>query len=138
LSVPVLCVYFDVSLGDVFATLIYGGCLCIPSEQDRMNNLTGSFRSLQANHASLTPTMASYLRPHNLKGIKVLIVMGESLTRKVVNIWVNLVSLINMYGPAEATVYGVGQSVSKGDNPKTISLGVNILEYFSSCIANPH
>ncbi|PYI32545.1 AMP-dependent synthetase and ligase, partial [Aspergillus indologenus CBS 114.80] len=47
---------FDVSISDVSATLIYGGCVCIPSESDRLNALAATICRMQVNFASLTPT----------------------------------------------------------------------------------
>ncbi|KAK4694271.1 hypothetical protein P7C71_g3281, partial [Lecanoromycetidae sp. Uapishka_2] len=40
---------FDISINEMLAALIYGGCVCIPSEHDRMNNLIGFIRDMQVN-----------------------------------------------------------------------------------------
>ena len=46
---------FDVAIFDIFTTLVFGGCICIPSEEDRMNNIVHVIQSMKANHAILTP-----------------------------------------------------------------------------------
>ncbi|KAK3387990.1 hypothetical protein B0H63DRAFT_431974 [Podospora didyma] len=116
---------FDISIGDMFTTLLFGGCVCIPSEQDRMDNLGGAIQTSKATHVSLTTTVASYLRPEEVPGLKVLIVAGEAMSRDVIQTWADEVTLVNLYGPAECTVYCIGQSdIKKTDDPRTIGRGV--------------
>jgi amino acid adenylation domain-containing protein len=116
---------FDISIGDIFATLIYGGCVCIPSEHDKMNNLSGAIQTLKANHVSLTATVAGYLQPEDVPGLKVLVVAGEPMTRKVMKIWAERVNLINMYGPAECTIYCIGKAeIKREDQCSDIGKGV--------------
>src|ERR1035438_854045 len=43
---------FDISIGDIFATLIHGGCVCMRSEHERMNNLSGTIQAMEVNHVS--------------------------------------------------------------------------------------
>jgi amino acid adenylation domain-containing protein len=116
---------FDISIGDIFATLIHGGCICIPSEHDRVNNLSGAIQSLKANHVSLTATVASHLQPEEVPCLKFLVVAGEPMTRTVIENWADHVTLINMYGPAECTVYCIGKyGINKEDDCTDIGKGV--------------
>lgn len=116
---------FDISIGDMFATLVHGGCVCIPSEHDRMNNLSGAIQSLEANHVSLTTTVASYLQPKDVPSLKVLIVAGEAMTKTVIERWAGHVTLINMYGPAECTIYCIGKfGINREDDCTNIGRGV--------------
>lgn len=124
---------FDISISDIFVTLIYGGCVCIPSEHDKMNNLSGAIRSLNANQACLTSTVASYLHPEDVAGLKVLVVAGESMTREVVERWADHVALINMYGPAECTIYCIGKpDIQRNDQPNIIGNGVGALVWITN------
>jgi amino acid adenylation domain-containing protein len=111
----------DICLGDIFATLIHGGCICIPSEHDRMNKLSAAMEIMKVNHANLTPTVASQIQPQDVSTLKVLVAAGEMLTRHVVEQWTKHVKLINMYGPAECSVYCVGNA-----NITIETLGTNI------------
>jgi amino acid adenylation domain-containing protein len=116
---------FDISLGDIFVTLIHGGCICIPSEHDRMNNLTSVIQSMNVNHASLTAAVVSHLYPQDLKTLKVLVVAGEAMTREVVDRWADHVLLINMYGPAECSIYCIGQpDIQHADHASIIGKAV--------------
>ena len=121
---------FDVSFSDMFATLVHGGCVCIPSEHDRMNNLAGAIKSLAVNQVCLTSTVASQLYPEDVQGLKVMVLAGEPMTREVVERWGRNVALINMYGPAECTVHCCGfdcGSDIKGDDHNIIGHGVGAL-----------
>ncbi|KAG0648717.1 Nonribosomal peptide synthetase [Hyphodiscus hymeniophilus] len=111
---------FDISLSDIFVTLIHGGTVCIPSEHDRMNNLVGAIENLNANHMSITASVVSHLSPQDLKRLKTLIVAGEAITRDVVDKWAEHVTLINMYGPAECSIYCIGQPDIQASNDASI------------------
>lgn len=78
---------FDDSFSDIFTTLMYGGCICVPSEHDRLNDLAGSIVRMKANHACLTTTVASQLRPSDVPDLQTLVVGGESVTSRVLQQW---------------------------------------------------
>ena len=95
---------FDVAVADIFTTLIHGGCICVPSEFDRLNNLTQSIKTLRANWIHLTPTVSQLIHPDDIPELQTLVVGGESLSKNVVDRWANRCNLINTYGPAECSV----------------------------------
>ncbi|KAF2814013.1 amino acid adenylation [Mytilinidion resinicola] len=67
---------FDVATADVFTTLQRGGCICIPSEEERVNDLPGAINRMKANYGFLTPTVAGMLDPQSVPTLKTLI-LGE-------------------------------------------------------------
>ncbi|KAK1754463.1 hypothetical protein QBC47DRAFT_461558 [Echria macrotheca] len=95
---------FDVSNQDVFTTLQRGGCVCVPSEIDRVNDPAGAIERLRANHANLTSTMIGLMHPNQATSLKTLINLGEPLARENVEVWAPAVEMYNTYGPAEASV----------------------------------
>ncbi|KAH8695213.1 hypothetical protein BGW36DRAFT_429095 [Talaromyces proteolyticus] len=95
---------FDTSNQDIFTTLQRGGCVCVPSEEDRVDDPAGAINRLGANHAHLTSTVISLLHPEQVPHLKWLFSAGESLTRENVEVWAPAVELFNSYGPAEASV----------------------------------
>ncbi|KAI0106221.1 hypothetical protein GGR51DRAFT_571523 [Nemania sp. FL0031] len=95
---------FDASIYEIFNTLTYGGCLCVASEHDRMNNLASFISDQRVNLAILTPSTLALIDPKDVPSIKFLIAGGEALTRDVVKRWAGDVSLTNGYGPAECTI----------------------------------
>ena len=95
---------FDVAFIDIFTTLLFGGCICIPSEEDRKNDVVGAIRSMRADHAILTPSFAGIIEPSDVPTLKILAVGGEALPQERVQRWAEKVRLIQIYGPAEVGI----------------------------------
>ncbi|KAL6811929.1 hypothetical protein J3E69DRAFT_377169 [Trichoderma sp. SZMC 28015] len=96
---------FDVSTVETLATLSVGGCLCIPSESDRTNRLTGAINDVKANWLCLTPSVSETLVPTGLPSLKTLVFAGEKLQSKTAFRWTEQIDAVyNWYGPAEASV----------------------------------
>ena len=116
---------WDFCVGEIFANLISGGCVCMPSDHDRLNDLAGAMKRLRINQASLTPTVASLLRPEDVE-LKTLSLGGEALTQELVNTWAPRLNLINVYGPTECTVWCSGRSTLQfGTSAANIGTGLN-------------
>ena len=96
---------FDAFLSDVMSPLVHGGCVCIPTEDERVNNLAGVINQLEINQALLTPSVIRLLKPEDVPTLKVLILSGEALSEENLNIWADKLRLINLYGPSEVAVW---------------------------------
>ncbi|KAJ5385478.1 hypothetical protein N7517_003389 [Penicillium concentricum] len=95
---------FDTAVHNALATLVAGGCLCIPSEKDRNDNLGNIIAIMRPNIVNLTPTVARLLDPRMVHDLKTLILLGEPVTTRDVERWHSRkIHLINAYGPAECT-----------------------------------
>lgn len=94
---------FDPTMKDYFATLLYGGVLYIPSDEDRMNNLLEYMQKEKITQATLTPTIGSLFGPNDVPSLEVLTLAGEKLTNENVATWAGSVHLNNAYGPSETT-----------------------------------
>ncbi|GJP89751.1 acetyl-CoA synthetase-like protein [Aspergillus niger] len=92
---------FAVSLCDIFGTLSQGGCLCMPSETQRLTDLTGALRELHATFCWLTSTSLADLNPHDLPDLRSVTVGGESLSRELVARWATHLRLTVSYGTTE-------------------------------------
>lgn len=95
---------FDNSIEEMFTNLIHGGCVCVPSEADRLGDLPGAIARLDANFMDLTPTVAALLRPEEVPSIRGMAVGGEALTQEVLDIWGGAVPVHNQYGPSECSI----------------------------------
>jgi amino acid adenylation domain-containing protein len=107
---------FDVCYGDICPTLLSGGCVCIPTQHDRLNDLSTAMRSMQVSHAQLTPAVALHLTPSEVPSLQLLAVGGDTLTKEVIAKWTSHVDLINIYGPAECTIWCAYQSILRADD----------------------
>ncbi|GAB0133979.1 nrps [Epichloe bromicola] len=106
---------FDAILVEVITPLLAGGCVCIASEQRRLNDLAGAIRDFQVNWMGLTPTLTRTLRPEEVPSLNVLCTWGEAATSDIIDSWADKVELINIYGPSENSVESTAHSWSKGD-----------------------
>lgn len=95
---------FDVSIPDIFSTLHHGSCVCVFSEESRMNDLTGALKAYEVNYVNLTPTVVRLLDPTNLPLIKTLVAGGEPLDAEIVRRWSNHAAVFNSYGPSECAI----------------------------------
>lgn len=94
---------FDVSLGEMFTTLMRGGCVCVPSEFDRLNNLAGVINDMEVNWAFMPPSLANLLHPHEVPTLKLLRLGAEAASPEHIRKWAEYLELIISYGPAETS-----------------------------------
>nr|UBX54569.1 non ribosomal peptide synthetase [Aspergillus sp.] len=100
---------FDASIYELFSVLVNGGCVCIPSDTDRLSNLAGFIRAASINYAIFTPSILNrMMRPEEVPTLRTVTLGGEAVTQDVVDTWANRLTLINGYGPAEATICAAG------------------------------
>ena len=53
---------FDVAIIDIFTTLIFGGCICIPSEEGRRNNIVEVINNMRVDYVRTFSSHSSHLR----------------------------------------------------------------------------
>lgn len=109
---------FDVSIDCMLCTLAVGGRVCIPSEDARMNDLSGAIRSSKANMVHMTPSVARVLDADIIPSLDVLGLGGEAVSSSDAAAWSKNTSLIIAYGPSECTV---GCTIN---NTVTVSTGI--------------
>ncbi|CAJ2512280.1 Uu.00g052950.m01.CDS01 [Anthostomella pinea] len=96
---------FDVSLQELCTTLVYGGCICIPNEQDRVNDLAGVVSRLRVNMLALTSSVASTVTPEDVPLVETLVLFGEEVKASVVEAWLGKAIIFNAYGPTESSIF---------------------------------
>lgn len=113
---------FDASIWEIFASLIAGCSIYIPSEETILigDELTNCIIKNQITCVTLPPSILQTISPIVTKTLKMIIIAGESCSEELVNNWVEKVILINAYGPTEATVCATMTNLSKR---KPISIG---------------
>jgi amino acid adenylation domain-containing protein len=104
---------FDLSVFDIFVTLEVGGCICVPSEGDKVLPRRYISRSRLTVWFSVPSAVTKMqdtrqLSPGAFSGLRYSLFCGEALIVKVARLWHEAApnaALINLYGPTEATVY---------------------------------
>jgi len=95
---------FDVCIDSMLCTLAHGGTLCTPSEERRMNDLSGAMRDLRVNFAGMTPSVARTLDVDILDNLDAIALGGEGVSASDATSWGQKTRVVNAYGPSEATV----------------------------------
>ena len=95
---------FDASVMEILSTLLAGGCVCVPSDLERMDNIPGAIRRMGVTWALLTPSVANTLTPKAVPSLKVLVTGGEAMSSGHIAKWKGKTCLINAYGPSETSV----------------------------------
>ncbi|CAJ0554478.1 Ff.00g129910.m01.CDS01 [Fusarium sp. VM40] len=94
---------FDLSIYNALTTLAAGGCLCVPTDSGRKDDLTASVLSLRSNTLTLTPSTAQTLDPEDLPDVKTIVFAGEALRVQDAAPWWKQARVVNIYGPSECT-----------------------------------
>ena len=112
---------FDVMIAEIFTTLCFGGTICVPSADGRLNDLAGEINTLQVNWAFLTPTVARLVDPASVSTLETLVLGGEEVRTNDVDQWSQTpIRLINGFGPTEASVFCVTREISSSKSAKII------------------
>ncbi|OJJ48138.1 hypothetical protein ASPZODRAFT_130076 [Penicilliopsis zonata CBS 506.65] len=110
---------FDMSIYDIFTTLIRGGCVCVPSEHERVHDIAHAMEAMRVNWAFFTPTVLSLIAPEEVPTLKTLLLAGEPVTQTIIDTWADKVVLINGYGSTEISTSFIGVLKPSSD-PKYI------------------
>lgn len=96
---------FDISVMDMLTTLMQGGTVCIPTEEEKGSlEIVGAMNRMRVNWVFFTPSFASIIDPSSVRGLETLVLGGEAMSKKHVETWAPHVRLMNGYGPTEASV----------------------------------
>ncbi|KAI8271188.1 Nonribosomal peptide synthase chyA [Colletotrichum sp. SAR11_239] len=119
---------FDVANRDILIPLMFGGCVCVPSERERVEDLGGFIERTGVTLASLTPSMAGTLRPASVPRLERLVLGGEQMTESHVQKWTsdenNKVVLFNAYGVSESTgIAALARDVRPGGGSSPSNIG---------------
>ena len=115
---------FDLSIMDCFYTWGLGGTICSCPRGVLLQDLVEVGESLRPTHTLLTPAVMAMTERHRVPSLKVVISGGEKLSQVVADEWSKDCCLLNLYGPAEATLIAMNRRVPFGDRVKAPNIGV--------------
>ncbi|GAK63175.1 ferrichrome siderophore peptide synthetase [Moesziomyces antarcticus] len=115
---------FDLSIMDCFYTWGLGGTICSCPRGVLLQDLVEVGNSIQPTHTLLTPAVMAMTERHRVPSLKVVISGGEKLSQVVADEWSKDCCLLNLYGPAEATLIAMNRRVPLGDRVKAPNIGV--------------
>ncbi|KAH7139354.1 hypothetical protein B0J11DRAFT_423738 [Dendryphion nanum] len=132
---------FDVSIFEIFFPLIRGCTLVGCNRGQLLEDLPGVIRAMEVDAAELTPTVVSALLQgrESVPGLKLLLTIGEMLTKQVIDAFGGNADrpsmLWGMYGPTEAAIHCTLQPAFQVDSPVG-NIGI-LLDTVSAFIAVP-
>ncbi|KAL1795378.1 hypothetical protein ACET3X_007194 [Alternaria dauci] len=117
---------FDVMIDEIFMTILSGGCVCIPSDEARMSDLSGAIRDLGVNTIGLTPTVARQIEPKDVPGVTTVMLWGEAVSHNDLSRWGRLRNILLLYGPTEACVISAHFAVDANNLPSASVMGKTV------------
>lgn len=116
---------FDMSVHDIWCTLMTGGVVCIPTETERFE-LDDFLSRAKCNYAMLTPSVALTLSNQSWRSFEKLSVAGEPLPKAVfLSALENGVKFWNTYGPTESCIVCLTEQI-KTKNTSPLRLGYSV------------
>ncbi|RGP74019.1 enniatin synthase [Fusarium sporotrichioides] len=116
---------FGACLLEIMTTLIHGGCVCIPSDDDRMNNIPSFINRYNVNWMMATPSYMGTFAPEDVPGLVTLVLVGEQMSASVNAIWSPKVQLLNGYGQSESSSICFASKMSTEPNNMGKAVGAH-------------
>ncbi len=96
---------FDMSVWEIYTTLLNGATLCILNRTDsRRNEVEKFLKDETIQVATLTPSLLKVMDSEELPSLKVIVCAGESCSKELIDKWNLNRKFINAYGPTETTI----------------------------------
>ncbi|KDB23154.1 hypothetical protein H109_04969 [Trichophyton interdigitale MR816] len=116
---------FDAAWCNFIHAITLGGCLCIPSDEERKGDLAAALHKYQVNYAVLTPSVAWFPASELPASLRVFHFGGEPLKAELVKRLSIAASVVNAYGPAECSTVSTAITASPDDDEDpTIGTGL--------------
>ncbi|KFZ02726.1 hypothetical protein V501_09477, partial [Pseudogymnoascus sp. VKM F-4519 (FW-2642)] len=135
---------FDVSVFEIFFPLFRGATLIACHRERLLNDLPGTINAMEVDGCELTPTVVGslLLRRANVPGLKLLLTIGEMLTRPVVDEFGysddKVGMLYGMYGPTEAAIHCTAYTnMAAGSKVGNIGRPFSTVSCFIAAIPDP-
>ncbi|AQA26187.1 D-alanine--poly(phosphoribitol) ligase, subunit 1 [Rhodococcus sp. MTM3W5.2] len=94
---------FDMAVGEMISALSASATLVITPPATPVDEVAELMRDRRVTHALITPAMLASMDPHGLEDLAVLGVGGEAVGAELVARWQPGRTMLNGYGPTEAT-----------------------------------
>lgn len=112
---------WDMSIAEILGTLLFGGCICIPSEEARESYIADFIQSQKVDCAIFTPTVLRMIAPQEAPSLKTLMSIGEPVDLESARMWSGHARFFNAWGPSEtACVSAMAESRPNSLYPESI------------------
>ncbi|TLD17678.1 uncharacterized protein PgNI_00637 [Pyricularia grisea] len=97
----------DIAISEVFATLVNGGCICIPTETERVFDFVGAVRRMEVNWSYMTPHLSRKLNLDQLPSLKTVCFRTRSLDEDTYAPWAGKKKVLFAYGSPDVCPLGI-------------------------------
>lgn len=97
----------DICIAEIFTTFVYGGCVCIPSAAERLQDFGAAVNRMQVNWSYMTPHLSRKVDPTLLTSLKVVCFRTRGLDDDTYSIWHGKVNVVLAYGPQDVCPLGI-------------------------------
>ncbi|KAF7198574.1 Nonribosomal peptide synthase atnA [Pseudocercospora fuligena] len=111
---------FGAYLVETLVVLMFGGCVVIPTEYERLNTLAAFIQQRKINWAVFTPSAISILHPRQVPQLETLVLGGEPVSVDIRDTWVSSVNLVLVYGQSETSTVGSTALLQADSDVRTI------------------
>jgi len=78
---------FDASVMEILGALTIGACLCVPSDEERMSDISTAIQRMKVTWTLLTPSVASIIEPSQVPCLETLVCGGEAMSIENITKW---------------------------------------------------
>ncbi|CAE7020751.1 Nonribosomal peptide synthetase 3 [Pyrenophora teres f. teres] len=115
---------FAGALAEILYSLIHGGCVCVPSEEERRVGLASAMSRMAVNWAFLTPTVVDGIGElEAVPSLATLCIGGESIRNSQIEKWGDHVHLRQTYGSSETSGYVSSVRLTSGSTARNVGKG---------------
>jgi amino acid adenylation domain-containing protein len=107
---------FDVSVLEIFTTLLGGGTLVLASKDDLLPgpDLVQLLRANRITTMMMTPSVLATLPPEELPALRTVVVGGEACSAELMGRWATGRRFVNAYGPTETSINATSAQCVEG------------------------
>ncbi|CAI6090242.1 unnamed protein product [Clonostachys chloroleuca] len=110
----------DIALVEILGTMVHGGCVCIPSGKDRLEDLGGVMARMNITWSYMTATLARRLDPAYLPRLKTLCFRTRKLDDDMYNFWGSSRNIMLAYGATEICPLGISIAEVTGSTDSSV------------------
>ncbi|KAK3299574.1 uncharacterized protein B0H64DRAFT_355769 [Chaetomium fimeti] len=97
----------DICITEIFTTLAYGGCVCVPSAAERLQDFSAAANRMQVNWSYMTPLLSRKVDPTLLPSLKVVCFRTRGLDDDTYSIWHGKANVVLAYGSQDVCPLGI-------------------------------
>ncbi|KAF5637380.1 non-ribosomal peptide synthetase [Fusarium tjaetaba] len=106
----------DISLVEILGTLVHGGCVCIPSPEERSNDIASAMARMDVTWSYMTSLIARSIHPDSVPSLRTLCFRTRKLDPDTYMPWLEDHDILLAYGAPDICPLGISVTEVEKDN----------------------